>query len=208
MAAGLFGAGLAAFAGLAVAQGQAQAPAQVPVQAPAAGPAGLSWACPSLLDHAFPDLISGKPISLCQFRGKVLRVVNTASECGFTPQYEQLEALHRKLSPRGLVVVGFPSNDFQQERGSNREIAEFCKLNYGVSFPMMEPTAVSGRKANPFHAELTRRSGTAPGWNFHKYLVDRSGNRVQSFPTAMRPDDPKLVREIERLLAQAPAPGR
>jgi glutathione peroxidase len=106
------------------------------------------------------------------------------------------------------VIVGFPSNDFQQERGSSRDIAEFCKLNYGVSFPMFEPTGVSGRRANPFHAELTRRSGTPPGWNFHKYVVDRSGSRVQSFPTAMRPDDPNLVREIERLLAQAPGAGR
>jgi len=178
----------------------------VPVPAPLGPAAGAN--CPPLLDHAFPELVSGKPVSLCQFRGKVLLVVNTASECGFTPQYEQLEAMHRKLSARGLVIVGFPSNDFRQERGSSREIAEFCKLNYGVSFPMFEPSGVSGRNANPFHAQLAARSGTPPGWNFHKYLVDRSGSRVQSFPTAMRPDDPKLVREIERLLGQGAGPGR
>lgn len=190
----------------ALAAGMAPASAATAPGLPASA-APVAAACPALLDHVFPDLITGKPVSLCQFRGKVLMVVNTASECGFTPQYEQLEALHRKLSGRGLVIVGFPSNDFQQERGSSREIAEFCKLNYGVSFPMFEPVAVSGRRANPFHAELAKRSGTAPGWNFHKYVVDRSGSQVQSFPTVMRPDDPKLVREIERLLVQAAVPG-
>lgn len=202
--AGLATAGLAA-----VLSAGAVSPSWAAASPVPSGPAASSVkACPSLLDHVFPDLITGKPVSLCQFRGKVLLVVNTASECGFTPQYEQLEAMHRKLSPRGLVIVGFPSNDFQQERGSSREIAEFCKLNYGVSFPMFEPSGVSGRRANPFYAELSRRSGTPPGWNFHKYLVDRGGDRVQSFPTAMRPDDPKLVREIERLLANAPGGGR
>ena len=175
--------------------------------APAVAQAGTA-VCPALLDHAFPELVSGKPVSLCQYRGKVLMVVNTASECGFTPQYEQLEALHRRLAPRGLVIVGFPSNDFgQQERASNKAIADFCKLNYGVSFPMFERTEVTGPRANPFHAQLARRSGTAPGWNFHKYVVDRSGNRVQSFATTTRPDDPKLVRELERLLAEPSRPG-
>lgn len=180
------------------------------VAVPAAPAAALAGAavCPALLDHAFPELVSGKPMSLCQYRGKVLMVVNTASECGFTPQYEQLEALHRRLGPRGLVIVGFPSNDFgQQERASNKAIADFCKLNYGVSFPMFERTEVTGPRANPFHAQLARRSGTAPGWNFHKYVVDRSGNRVQSFATTTRPDDPKLVRELERLLAEPSRPG-
>lgn len=164
--------------------------------------------CPALLDHSFPELITGKPVSLCEYRGRVVLVVNTASECGFTPQYEQLEAVHRKLSGRGLVIVGFPSNDFgQQERGSSREIAEFCRLNYGVSFPMFERTMVAGSKANAFYRQLARRSGAAPGWNFHKYLIDRSGNRVSSFDTTMRPDDPRLVREIERLLAESPKSG-
>ncbi|MCA3108006.1 MAG: glutathione peroxidase [Rhodocyclaceae bacterium] len=175
----------------------------------APAPAGAAPApCPALLDVTFPELVGGKPVSLCQYRGKVLMVVNTASECGFTPQYEQLEALHRRLAPRGLVIVGFPSNDFgQQERGSNKAIADFCKLNYGVSFPMFERTEVVGPRANPFYAQLARRSGTAPGWNFHKYVVDRGGNRVQSFATTIRPDDPRLVRELERLLAEPYRPG-
>ncbi len=159
--------------------------------------------CPPLLDHRFPELVSGKPASLCQFAGRVVLVVNTASQCGFTPQYEQLEALHRKLGARGLTVLGFPSNDFgQQELGSSKEIAEFCKLNYGVSFPMFERTEVRGNGANAFYRQLAQRSGVAPGWNFHKYLIDRSGNRVQSFDTRIAPDDARLRREIERLLAE------
>ena len=159
--------------------------------------------CPAVLDHSFAELLSGKSSSLCQFQGKVVLVVNTASKCGFTPQYEQLEAVYRKLAPRGLVIVGFPSNDFgQQERGSNREIAEFCKLNYGVSFPMFERTEVKGRNANPLYAELAKRTGVAPGWNFHKYLIDRSGARVVSYSTTTSPDDTRLLREIERMLAE------
>jgi glutathione peroxidase len=199
---------LGLFAASTMAPAFAATPA-VPVVTSAAVPATAAPSgCPALLDHVFPELVSPKPVSLCQFRGKVLMVVNTASECGFTPQYEQLEALHRKLSARGLVIVGFPSNDFgQQERGSNKAIADFCKLNYGVSFPMFERTEVTGPRANPFHAQLARRSGTAPGWNFHKYVVDRSGNRVLSFATTTRPDDPKLVRELERLLAEPSRPG-
>lgn len=156
------GIGLAAclFAGL-VCPAWGAAAAAVPA-APAA-PVAAAVACPALLDFTFPELVSGKPVSLCQYRGKVLMVVNTASECGFTPQYEQLEALYRRLAPRGLVIVGFPSNDFgQQERGSNKAIAEFCKLNYGVSFPMFERTEVVGQRANPLYAQLARRSGAAP----------------------------------------------
>ncbi|MBC7781629.1 MAG: glutathione peroxidase [Proteobacteria bacterium] len=165
--------------------------------------AASSAACPALLDHVFPDLLTGKPTSLCQHRGDVVMVVNTASQCGFTPQYAQLEAVHRKLSGRGLRIVGFPSNDFgQQETGTSKDIADFCKLNFGVSFTMFERTEVSGRKANPFYAQLAQRSGVRPGWNFHKYLIDRAGTRVQSFDSAVAPDDPKLLREIERLLAE------
>ena len=201
LAAGL-AAGVASTGRAAAAAATVAAPHGAAVAAPVAG------ACPPLLDHAFPELVSGKPVSLCQFRGKVLMVVNTASECAFTPQYEQLEALHRKLSSRGLVIVGFPSNDVgQQERGSNKTIAEFCKLNFGVSFPMFERTEVSGQRPNPFYSQLAQRSGATPGWNFHKYVVDRNGARVQSFGTTTRPDDPKLVRELEKLLAEPYRPG-
>src|SRR6478609_9366574 len=133
-------------------------------------------ACPAVLNYTFNRLQTGKPESLCQFRGKVLLIVNTASYCGYTHQYEGLEALYRRYKSRGFVVVGFPSNDFgAQEPGSNREIAEFCQLNYGVSFPMFEKSSVTGSKANPFYSLLAQRAGGVPRWNFHKYLIDRSG---------------------------------
>ncbi len=167
----------------------------------AAEPAG----CKPLLDHKFPELLSGKQHSLCDYAGKVVLVVNTASQCGYTPQYEGLEALYKRYQKRGLVIVGFPSNDFGgQEPGSNKEVAEFCKLNYGVSFPMFEKTVVTGQKANPFYLALAQKGGGAPRWNFHKYLIDRGGNRVTGYGSGTAPEDSKLVREIEKLLAEPP----
>jgi glutathione peroxidase len=160
----------------------------------------------SVLDYSFPGLLTGKPQSLCDYAGKVVLVVNTASQCGYTPQYEGLEALFKRYQQRGLVVVGFPSNDFGgQEPGSNKEVAEFCQMNYGVSFPMFEKTVVSGPQANSFYAALAQRGGGAPHWNFHKYLIDRSGNRVLGFDSSTAPNDAKLTREIEKLLADQPA---
>lgn len=154
-------------------------------------------ACPALLDRTM-DSIHEKPEPLCQYEGQVLLVVNTASECGYTPQYEGLEALYRKYRGRGLVVLGFPSNDFGgQEPGSNKDIASFCVNQYAIDFPMF---AKSSLKANPLFAQLARATGQAPRWNFHKYLVDRSGRRVQSFDTRVRPDDPALVDAIEAFL--------
>ncbi len=159
-----------------------------------------------MLNHNFPGLLSGKPQSLCDYAGKVVLVVNTASQCGYTPQYEGLEALYKRYQKRGLVVIGFPSNDFGgQEPASNREVAEFCQLNYGVSFPMFEKSVVAGAQANPFYAALAQRGGGAPRWNFHKYLIDRNGDRVLSFDSNTAPGDPRLLREIERLLAEQPA---
>jgi glutathione peroxidase len=159
--------------------------------------------CPPLLDAALPTLADDKPASLCQYRGKVLLVVNTASQCGYTPQYEGLEKLHKRYKDKGLVVLGFPSNDFgAQEPGSNKEIAKFCEVNYGVSFPMFGKTSVAKGAVNPFYAKLAKATGTAPGWNFHKYLVDRSGSKAQSFNTKIEPTNQKLVAEIERLLAE------
>jgi glutathione peroxidase len=159
--------------------------------------------CPPLLDAAFPTLTDDKPESICQYKGKVILVVNTASQCGYTPQYEGLEKLYKRYKDKGLVVLGFPSNDFGgQEPGSNKEIAKFCEANYGVTFPMFDKTSVAKGNVNPFYAKLAKATGTAPGWNFHKYLVDRSGTRTLSFATKVAPSDPKLVSEIERLLAQ------
>jgi glutathione peroxidase len=165
-----------------------------------AGPAGAA-ACPALLDRTLPDL-NDRAQPLCQYAGKVVLVVNTASQCGYTPQYQGLERLWNKYKDRGLVILGFPANDFGgQEPGSNKEIAAFCEINYGVSFPMFAKTTVTGSAANPLFVRLAQASGSAPRWNFHKYLVDRTGERVAAFPSRVAPDDPKLVAEIERLLA-------
>ena len=160
-------------------------------------------ACPALLDRTM-DTILEQPQSLCAYTGKVLLVVNTASECGYTPQYEGLEALYRRYRDRGLVVLGFPSNDFGgQEPGSNKEIAAFCVNQYAIDFPMFAKIPVKAGAAHPLYADLAKATGTAPRWNFHKYLVDRSGKQVQSFDTRVEPGDAKLAAAIERLL-QAP----
>jgi len=154
-------------------------------------------ACPALLDRTI-ETIFEKPLSLCEYAGKVLLVVNTASQCGYTPQYEGLEALYRKYRARGLVVLGFPSNDFGgQEPGSNKEIAAFCVNQYAIDFPMFAKTNL---KANAFYSDLAKATGAPPRWNFHKYLIDRSGRQVQSFDTRVAPNDPKLVGAIEKLL--------
>lgn len=159
--------------------------------------------CPPLLDAALPTLSDDKPESLCQYKGKVLLVVNTASQCGYTPQYEGLEKLYRRYKDKGLVVLGFPSNDFGgQEPGSNTEIAKFCEANYGVSFPMFAKTGVAKAPLNPFYERLTKAAGARPGWNFHKYLVDRSGAKALSFDTKVEPNDPKFVAAVERLLGE------
>jgi glutathione peroxidase len=157
-------------------------------------------ACPALLDRKV-ETIGEKAQSLCQYQGKVLLVVNTASQCGYTHQYEGLEALYRKYRGKGLVVLGFPSNDFGgQEPGSNQEIAAFCVNQYAVDFPVFAKTEL---KTNPLYSDLARATGTAPSWNFHKYLVDRQGRAVQSFGTRVDPKDPKLVAAIEQLLGDA-----
>ena len=154
-------------------------------------------ACPALLDRQV-QTIQEQPQSLCDYRGKVLLVVNTASQCGYTPQYEGLEALYRKYRGRGLVVLGFPSNDFGgQEPGSNKEIAAFCVNQYAIDFPVF---AKSSLKTNPLFLDLAKASGHAPAWNFHKYLVDRSGRQVHSFDSRVDPGDPQLLAVIERLL--------
>jgi glutathione peroxidase len=163
-------------------------------------------ACPPVLNYTFNSLQTGKAESLCQFRGKVLLIVNTASYCGYTHQYEGLEALYRKYKDRGLVVLGFPSNDFGgQEPGSNKEIAEFCRLTYGVEFPMFEKSSVKSVKTNPLFAELVARTGESPQWNFHKYLVDRDAKRITSFGTRVEPDSRDLIATLEKLLAEKAA---
>ena len=161
-----------------------------------------SAACPPLLDMNLPTLTEDAA-SLCRFEGKVLLVVNTASQCGYTPQYEGL-GIYRRYKDKGLVVVGFPSNDFGgQEPGSNQEIAQFCEINYGVSFPMFAKSAITRKAPSiPFYERLARASNSRPRWNFHKYLVDRTGEKVLAYDTKVDPNDPRLVKEFERLLAE------
>ena len=156
--------------------------------------------CPSVLDHKLANLMD-EPVSLCQFRGKVLLIVNTASECGYTPQYEGLERLYRRYRDKGFAVLGFPANDFGgQEPGSNKQIAQFCQLNYGVTFPMFAKTTVVGANANPVFYELAAKTGKPPRWNFHKYLLDRTGQSVGVFESAVEPEDPRVTSQIEKLL--------
>lgn len=161
--------------------------------------------CGVLEGVSFRPLAEREPVDLCQrFGGQVLLVVNTASRCGFTPQYEGLEALHQRYAAQGFSVVGFPSNDFLgQEPGTEEEIREFCRTTYGVAFPMFEKVSVKGRDAVPFYRALAEGAGgEAPGWNFHKYLVGRDGRVIASFGSRVKPDAPALIEAIERAIAE------
>jgi glutathione peroxidase len=179
----------------------APAVAQPPAAASAPAAANAAARCPALLDHTFPRLQDETPQNLCQYRGQVVLVVNTASYCGFTPQYEGLEKLYARYAGRGFTILGFPSGDFgDQEKTSNREIAEFCFNTYGVKFPMFARSTVKGAAANPLFAALARDSGQAPRWNFHKYLIGRDGKVVAAFPSQVEPLDSRLTRQIETLL--------
>ena len=167
------------------------------------GLAAQAATCPPLLDRTVPRLQDEQPQSLCQYAGKVVLVVNTASQCGFTPQYKGLEALYERLRGEGLVVLGFPSNDFgNQEPGSHREIAAFCENQFAVQFPMFTKVTVKGSQAHPLYAELARRAGQTPRWNFHKYLIGRDGQTVRSYPSQTEPDDAALLRDVRAMLAK------
>ena len=164
---------------------------------------GASAQAADLLDVSYRPLAGKGEVNLAkQYGGKVLLVVNTASKCGFTPQYEGLEALQRKYAARGFSVLGFPSNDFKgQEPGDETQIQEFCTLTYGVKFPMFQKVVVTGPDATPLYRSLATATGVSPGWNFHKYLISRDGRVVAQFPSKVTPDDPKLVAAIERELS-------
>jgi len=164
-------------------------------------PPALAGECPALLNHNFTNLQDGKPMTLCQYQGKVILVVNTASYCGFTSQYDGLEKLYARLKDKGLVVLGFPSNDFgEQEPGSSKEIADFCRLTYGVQFPMVAKSVVKGKQANPFYLQLAEITGSTPRWNFHKYLINRDGTQVLAFGSMTKPDDKALLARIDEFL--------
>ena len=166
-------------------------------------PAAAAGACPTLLNHTFASLQDGKPMPLCQYAGKVILVVNTASYCGFTSQYDGLEKLYARLKDKGLVVLGFPSNDFgQQEPGTEKEIADFCRLTYDVEFPMVGKTVVKGKGANPFYLKLAEITGSTPKWNFHKYLINRDATQVVAYTSLTKPDDKDLLRQIDLFLGR------
>lgn len=165
--------------------------------------ATTAFACADLLNHAVEPLAGGKVQSLCQYEGRVVLVVYTASECGYTGQYAGLQALHKRYAARGLVVLGFPSNAFGgQEPGSNKKIAEFCQANYGVTFPVFAKRETLPLRNDPVFAGLVRATRAEPQWNFHKYLIDRTGKRVESFESGVEPQSAAFVQRIEALLAQ------
>lgn len=176
-----------------------------------AEPAAEARADASLYDFTL-DRIDGEPQSLGDYRGRVLLLVNVASKCGYTPQYEDLEALYERYREQGFAVLGFPANDFKgQEPGSNAEIAEFCRSTYGVEFPMFAKIHVVGEQAHPLYRHLTGLPAPLGGpveWNFQKYLVDRRGHVVDRFAPRTAPGDPRLVSRLEALLAEPPPEPR
>jgi glutathione peroxidase len=172
-----------------------------PASAQTAGSAATTQAaCPALLQHSANRLQDDKPQPLCQYAGKVLLVVNTASFCGYTPQYEGLEALHAKYAAKGLVVMGFPSNDFNQESSDAKKIADVCFNTYGVKFPMFSVSSVKGKDANPLFAQLAQATGKSPGWNFNKYLVGRDGKPLAHYGSNQAPTSKELADAIEKAL--------
>lgn len=160
-----------------------------------------------LLDHSYRPLAGKTPVNLeTAYRGQVLVVVNTASKCGFTPQFEALEGLHARYKARGFAVLGFPSGDFMaQEFTDEKKIQEFCTLTYGVKFPMFQKVHVKGDEATPLYKALANASGDVPKWNFHKYVIGRDGKVVASFGSRTKPDAPEMIAAIEAAL-RLPAP--
>jgi glutathione peroxidase len=157
-------------------------------------------ACPALFDRQV-DTLLGDRENLCQYAGKVVLVVNVASYCGYTPQYKGLQALYERFKSKGLVILGFPSNDFgEQEPGSAKDIADFCDRTYAVKFPMFAKTSVKQAGGSPFYDALAQATGERPKWNFHKYLIARDGRTIASFPSKIEPDSPEFVARVESLL--------
>ena len=172
--------------------------------------AAFATAAGGLLDRSFRPLAGKEPVNLAQaYGGDVLLVVNTASKCGYTPQFEALEALHAKYRTRGFAVLGFPSGDFKaQEFEDEQQIQAFCTLTYGVKFPMFQKVHVVGDEATPLYRNLARAAGEAPKWNFHKYLIGRDGRLIASFGSKVTPDDPQVIAAIETALAVTRAKAR
>jgi len=165
--------------------------------------AARSASSPDAFSFSFPGL-EGGTVDLSAYRGRPILVVNTASRCGFTPQYEGLQQLWTRYRERGLVVIGVPSNDFGQELAGAKDIAGFCSREFGVTFPLTAPQAVRGGNAHPFYRWAHAERGEAPRWNFHKYLIGRDGRIAASFPSEERPTGPRIVAAVERALQPAP----
>jgi glutathione peroxidase len=177
-------------------------PATTTAATTSASTSQANTACPAILQKTFRRLQDEAPQNLCQYAGKVILVVNTASYCGFTSQYEGLEKLYATRAGQGLVVLGFPSNDFgSQEPGNSKQIADFCFNTYGVKFPMFEKSTVKGQQANALYKELIQSTGNSPEWNFHKYLIDSKGKVVSSYPSQTTPDNARLVADINKALS-------
>ena len=156
-------------------------------------------ACPDLYNHQYTTL-QGEKINLCDYQDKPILVVNTASKCGFTPQFEALEGLYKKHKDQGLLVVGFPSNDFRQEPGDNKAIGDFCKMTYAVNFPMTAKSSVSGPNANAFYKQLAEKSGQTPMWNFYKYVILPGGKEVYAFESTVLPSSAEITGKIKPFL--------
>lgn len=158
--------------------------------------------CPEYLNYDLPKLHSNDTVNLCEIaKDKTLLIVNTASHCGYTRQFSGLESLHQQYQDKGLVVIGFASNDFDQEAKTEAEAARICKENFGVSFTMVAPSYVTGARANPIFREINQQS-QAPGWNFNKYLIDDDGQVVKHFASSVEPDDSDLLKAIDSTLSK------
>ncbi|MGR3886166.1 glutathione peroxidase [Pseudomonas sp. 1152_12] len=170
----------------------------------AVGSAAMAANCPPLLEGHLPKLRAKESIDLCQrFAGKPLVIINTASFCGFAPQFKGLEALYQRYKGQGLEVIGVPSDDFKQEAKTGEETAKVCYVNYGVTFTMIEPQTVKGPDAVHLFKVLAQQT-SAPKWNFYKYVVDRQGKVIANFSSLTKPDSPELIKAVEEAIASKP----
>lgn len=153
-------------------------------------------ACEGIYNQQFTTL-QGEKLNLCDYQTQPILVVNTASKCGFTPQFEALEGMYSRYKAQGLLVIGFPSNDFKQELSDNKQIGDFCKLTYAVKFPMMAKSSVTGPNANPLYKQLIAKTGQTPQWNFYKYVILPGGKEVYAYESSVLPDSKEILGKIK-----------